>query len=129
MDAVSCRICARGNRQVKRRFRPFLLKFKLFKMLWVYSIELLLDVSSIPVHSTIFYAHNQFPCAGLTQDEMQANAILFLLAGYDTVATALSFTLFCLAANHNCLKRVQEELDEKLGQVRSSLSECGLQYM
>ena len=55
--------------------------------------------------------------AGLTMDEMQANAFLFILAGYETVATIISYTLFCLANNSECWERAQKEVDEKLGKV------------
>ena len=40
--------------------------------------------------------------------------MIFLLGGLDTTATAMSFTLFNLAMNPECLKKVQEELDHKL---------------
>lgn len=51
---------------------------------------------------------------GLSQNEIYANAIIFLLAGYDTVSTAMAFTLYCLAANPACLEKAQNEVD-KLG--------------
>ncbi|KAK3789005.1 hypothetical protein RRG08_039613, partial [Elysia crispata] len=42
-------------------------------------------------------------------------AFIFLLAGYDTVSTVMSFTLFLLAENPDCCSRLQQEIDEKLG--------------
>ena len=54
---------------------------------------------------------------GLTEDEIFGNAMLFLLAGYDTVSTVMSFTLFCLAANPHCCQRAQEEVDTVVGKV------------
>ena len=45
---------------------------------------------------------------------LQGQALIFLLAGFDTTATALSFTLFFLAMNPESLKKVQEELDQEL---------------
>lgn len=56
-------------------------------------------------------------CAGLTLDEMHGNVLLFFLAGHDTVSSAMSTTLFCLAANPECLSKAQQEVDKKLGQV------------
>ncbi|KAK7485919.1 hypothetical protein BaRGS_00022785 [Batillaria attramentaria] len=44
-----------------------------------------------------------------TSDEVRANAMLFLLAGYGTVSTTLSWTLFCLANQEDCLKKAQAE--------------------
>ncbi|XP_076446763.1 cytochrome P450 3A41-like isoform X2 [Babylonia areolata] len=52
---------------------------------------------------------------GLTKDEMKANAFLFIFAGYETVSTAVAFTLFCLAHNPECLREAQAEVDSKLG--------------
>ncbi|XP_012945993.1 cytochrome P450 3A16 [Aplysia californica] len=46
--------------------------------------------------------------------EVQAQALLFLLAGYETVSASLSFTLFLLALNPECLQKAQEEVDEVL---------------
>ena len=37
-----------------------------------------------------------------------------MLAGYDTVATALSFTLFYLAMTPECLEKAQQEVDSIL---------------
>ncbi|KAH9515374.1 hypothetical protein Btru_014292 [Bulinus truncatus] len=51
----------------------------------------------------------------LTRSEIHAQAILFLFAGYDTVATVLSFTLFFIAMNPECCKKAQQEVDEKCG--------------
>ena len=55
--------------------------------------------------------------AGLTEGEIKANALVFLLAGYDTTSTVMSFTLFMLAANKDILHKAQTEIDNKLGQV------------
>ncbi|PVD34859.1 hypothetical protein C0Q70_06138 [Pomacea canaliculata] len=67
---------------------------------------------------------------GLTLDEMHGNVLLFFLAGHDTVSSAMSTTLFCLAANPECLSKAQQEVDKKLGQRPpdyQSISE--LQYL
>ena len=41
--------------------------------------------------------------------------MIFILAGYDTVATALSFALYYLAMSPDCMKKAQEEVDTVLG--------------
>lgn len=51
----------------------------------------------------------------LTHEDIQAQAVLFLMAGYDTVSTVLSFTLFQLAQNLECCARLQQEIDDKIG--------------
>ena len=48
---------------------------------------------------------------------MQSNALLFILAGYENNATVMAFTLFCLANNPECLKKAQDEVNEKVGKV------------
>ena len=53
----------------------------------------------------------------MSDEEIKANAFLFLLGGFDTTATVLSFTLFHMAANPQILLKAQKEVDEKLGQV------------
>ncbi|XP_035829253.1 cytochrome P450 3A16 isoform X2 [Aplysia californica] len=50
----------------------------------------------------------------LNYKEVEAQALLFLFAGYETSATALSFTLFLLALNPECLQKAQEEVDQVL---------------
>lgn len=50
----------------------------------------------------------------LTRSEILGQALLFLLAGYDTVSSVLSFTLFLLAKHPEHQRLVQEELDSKL---------------
>uniref|UniRef100_A0A0B7AHN9 Cytochrome P450 n=1 Tax=Arion vulgaris TaxID=1028688 RepID=A0A0B7AHN9_9EUPU len=51
----------------------------------------------------------------LTRSEIHGQVILFILAGYDTVSTVLSFTLFMLANHPECCQMLQKEIDEKLG--------------
>ena len=53
--------------------------------------------------------------------EIHANSLIFLFAGYETVSTVMSLVLFALAANPDCLRKVQEEVDEKIGKVGSQL--------
>ena len=54
--------------------------------------------------------------------EMHSNSLIFLFAGYETVSMVLSLVLFALAANQDCLRKAQEEVDEKIGNVSSSFS-------
>jgi len=51
----------------------------------------------------------------LSYRDIRGQAFIFLLAGFDTTAIALSFTLYLLSMNPECLKRAQEEVDEALG--------------
>ncbi|KAH9515377.1 hypothetical protein Btru_014299 [Bulinus truncatus] len=66
----------------------------------------------------------------LTRTEIHAQAIVFILAGYDTVATVLSFTLFFLAMNPEYLEKIQAEVDEKCGKDFPSYDTVqGMTYM
>ncbi|KAH9524869.1 Cytochrome P450 3A7 [Bulinus truncatus] len=58
---------------------------------------------------------NQYSGKNLTRSEIYANAMIFIFAGYETTATVLSFTLFFLAMNPECLEKVLEEVDKKCG--------------
>lgn len=46
----------------------------------------------------------------LTTDEIMAQSMLFLLAGYETTATTLDFILYSLATNPQCQERCVEEI-------------------
>ena len=49
----------------------------------------------------------------LTDDEIMAQAITFLLAGYDTTANALSYTTYLLALNPNIQEKLYQEVKVK----------------
>ncbi|XP_061195803.1 cytochrome P450 3A2-like [Saccostrea echinata] len=53
---------------------------------------------------------------GLTNDEINGNSIAFMIAGYDTTASALTFTAYCLATNPECQDKLLEEIDSTVGQ-------------
>ncbi|XP_012945302.1 cytochrome P450 3A41 [Aplysia californica] len=52
---------------------------------------------------------------GLSPGDMKGQAIIFTMAGYETVSSAMTFTLFLLAMNPECLHKAQTEVDEVLG--------------
>ncbi|VDI46277.1 Hypothetical predicted protein [Mytilus galloprovincialis] len=54
---------------------------------------------------------------GLTLDEITGNAILFLLVGYDTTASALTFVSYCLATNPDCQEKLIKEIDSVIVQI------------
>ena len=47
----------------------------------------------------------------LTEEEITAHAILFMLAGYETTANTLSYTSYLLALNPHVQEKLQEEID------------------
>ncbi|CAH1774988.1 unnamed protein product [Owenia fusiformis] len=49
---------------------------------------------------------------GMTNEEMEANLMIFLLAGYETTSTALAYTSYRLALNPDVQQKLQVEIDE-----------------
>lgn len=50
--------------------------------------------------------------AEMDEDDILANCLFFILAGYDTTANALAFLLYCLATNEKWQQRLTDEIDE-----------------
>ena len=55
--------------------------------------------------------------SGLTEDEIYSNSLNFLLAGYENTASGIAFLLYNLAGNQDCLRKLQQEVDDALGTV------------
>ena len=49
----------------------------------------------------------------ITDDEIVSQSFIFLLAGYETTANALSYTFYLLATNPDAQQRLIDEIDEK----------------
>ncbi|GAB6022642.1 hypothetical protein CHUAL_006736 [Chamberlinius hualienensis] len=50
----------------------------------------------------------------LDENGLVANSILFLLAGFDTTASAISFTIYSMALNPECQQTLMEEIDQAI---------------
>ncbi|GAB6022645.1 hypothetical protein CHUAL_006738 [Chamberlinius hualienensis] len=50
----------------------------------------------------------------LDENGLVANSILFLLAGYETTATTISYVIYLLALNQDCQQKLKDEIDEAL---------------
>jgi len=55
------------------------------------------------------------PSRGMSDEEIIANAIMFLFAGFDTTSTALIFTSYFLATELDYQERIVQEIEEKIG--------------
>ncbi|XP_025084850.1 cytochrome P450 3A56-like [Pomacea canaliculata] len=73
-------------------------------------------------HRSQLHTSSQWTRKGLSREEVHSNALTFFSAGHDTVSTAMSYTLFCLAANPECLHKAQQEVDDKLGKKPADYS-------
>ena len=49
--------------------------------------------------------------AGLTREELEAQAVLFLFAGYETTASALGHLVYFLALYPECQEQLRKEVD------------------
>ncbi|GMT17119.1 hypothetical protein PFISCL1PPCAC_8416, partial [Pristionchus fissidentatus] len=77
-------------------------------------IDLFLDFASEMAASekTEFKMSESQVSKNLSVDEVVAQAVIFLLAGFDTTANALGYTSWMLATHPEILKRCREEIDE-----------------
>ena len=66
---------------------------------------------------------------GLSDEEVRDQALVFLMAGHETTATALTFTLHLLGFHPEVQARVQEEVDTVLGDSEPTMAHAqALQY-
>jgi cytochrome P450 len=66
---------------------------------------------------------------GLDDDEVRDQALIFLMAGHETTATSLTFTLHLLGHHPEMQRRVQDEIDAILGDRAPTLEDVpALEY-
>jgi cytochrome P450 len=67
-------------------------------------------IGECDIFGSLTVAHDAETNRGLTREELIAEAGLFIIAGSDTTASAITATIFYLLHNEECLNRVQGEV-------------------
>ncbi|PVD33388.1 hypothetical protein C0Q70_04644 [Pomacea canaliculata] len=74
--------------------------------------------------------YNVFKGKGFTEEEILANSLVFMLAGYDTTSSLLTFACHSLAVHPACQSRLREEISSNLGQAKPTYDNVfGLKYL
>ena len=66
--------------------------------------------------SSVHWIHEVFLFTGITRTEILGNALIMLMAGYDTTANTMVFLAYCIAqepeVQENLLKEINETKDK-----------------
>ncbi|XP_057691587.1 thromboxane-A synthase isoform X1 [Corythoichthys intestinalis] len=68
--------------------------------------------AAVPEHASPEASARNPSKKAITEDEIIGQALVFLLAGYETSSNTLAFTCYLLAIHPECQCRVQEEVDD-----------------
>lgn len=95
------------------------------KMLWGLADQLIADrratgATSNDLLSRLINARDPETGEGLSDDDVRDEAIIFLVAGHETTASALSFTLHLLGAHPDAQERVRAEVAAAVGDDASA---------
>ncbi|KAL3865966.1 hypothetical protein ACJMK2_043310 [Sinanodonta woodiana] len=74
--------------------------------------------------------YDSYKKRGLTDREILANALIFLLAAFDTTSSLLTFVSYCLAVNQDVQDKLISEIDKELGKKQPTYDNVfKLQYL
>ncbi|GBM66667.1 Cytochrome P450 3A12 [Araneus ventricosus] len=85
------------------------------------------DVKSLDILQLMLDHSDAKVASGLTDEEIVANAYVFLLAGYETTATALAFTFYLLVKHPEIQEKLYQEIEKVEDSSYSSVQ--NLQYL
>ena len=61
---------------------------------------------------------------GLSPEEIEAQSLVFFLAGYETTASTLAFLAYCLATNPDCQEKLLREIDNTVEKGEVGMTFC-----
>lgn len=64
-----------------------------------------------------------------SDDDLTAQAVIFLAAGFDTVATAMTFLIYELAVNHDIQQRLYQEIMDNEARNGGKIDDNSVQNM
>ena len=73
--------------------------------------------------SMLMHARDEETGETMTDEELRGEVLAFLLAGHDTTATALTWTLYLLASHPSIQHQVHDEVDRNLGSREPEVSD------
>lgn len=79
-----------------------------------YDLNLLIDLSCPRIFEDIYSVLWCLSIAVLTEEAVVSHSLLFLLAGFDTTATTISFATYFMALNPDCQEKLVTEIDETM---------------
>ncbi|KAI0785558.1 cytochrome P450 [Abortiporus biennis] len=65
--------------------------------------------------NTMLYGKDKETGKGMTDDNIKRNLLTFLIAGHETTSGALSFAVYYLLKNPESMRKLRDEIDEKIG--------------
>src|SRR6185503_14183723 len=73
--------------------------------------------------SMLMQARDEETGEAMTEDQVRSDALTFLVAGYETTSTALTWTWFWLGSHPSIRKHVREEVQSVLGDRRPTIED------
>ena len=78
-------------------------------------------LSTNSLSRSVIYSVCLINISALTDEEMVVNSIVFMVAGYETTATTLSWLFYDLAIHSDIQDKLVQEIDSDLGKVYHTL--------
>lgn len=93
------------------------MKYNILKQIIIF---LQANASTFDLVQQMLFSKAKDGSSAFSEREIVAQSMTFLLAGYETTSTVLSFLSHLLAHNQPVQKKLAEEIDDIIGEVRNS---------